>query len=84
MNEAELIALRMGLHEAVRLDMHNRIVEGDSFSVLRWASGSWKPPWCLADMAEEVLELSSKMVVAFSLVKQSTYEVADGLTKVLW
>lgn len=50
-NEPELVALQTGLHAA--------LVDGDSFSVIRWVSGSSKLPWLLTDTAEEVLELSS-------------------------
>lgn len=39
-NEVDLIALRTGLCEVMRLDMRNLTVEGDSFCAIRWASSS--------------------------------------------
>lgn len=54
-NEAEIMALR-GC-KAKYLFKHI-IVEGDSLCVIHWASGLYMPPWCLANVVEEVVDLA--------------------------
>lgn len=59
MDEAELIALRMGLKECNRLGFSNISVEGNSQFVIHWALCSSKPPWHLADVVKGVKEIAS-------------------------
>ena len=58
-NKAELLPLNNGLHEASRLNPNHLIVEDDSTCVIWWASFSSNPPWYLADLIDEVLEVVS-------------------------
>lgn len=81
MNEAELRALRMGLREYAQLNLSNIIAEGDSSFVIRWVLGLWRPPRCLANVIDEVLESVLKLKVSFSHVKQSSNVLADSLAK---
>eukprot|EP00268_Persea_americana_P045111 TRINITY_DN4585_c3_g1_i1.p2 TRINITY_DN4585_c3_g1~~TRINITY_DN4585_c3_g1_i1.p2 ORF type:complete len:104 (+),score=18.22 TRINITY_DN4585_c3_g1_i1:2756-3067(+) len=46
-NEAELLAIRTGFGEALRLKLPNLIVQGDSFCAIQWAKASAKAPWKL-------------------------------------
>ena len=78
-NEAELIALRMGPSEAARLCFHFSMVEGDSSCVFRWALVSSWHSCCLADAAKKVLELAVRMNVSFLHVLHSTNDAADSL-----
>ena len=45
-NKAELLALRTGIRE------------GDLYCVIQWANQSSNPPWNLADIIEEVVQMS--------------------------
>lgn len=80
-NEADLVALRMGLMEAVKLCIHYFILEGCSSCVTRRALGTSSFPWCLADAVEEVLELATKLNASFVNVLRSANEAADSLGK---
>lgn len=65
-NQAELMALNVGLHEVCRQNLHGILVEGDSFCVIQWAT-SWAAlaPWYLADILEEVQDLSKYLEASF-------------------
>lgn len=78
-NEAEPIALRTGPSEAARLYFHFSMVEGDSSCVIRWALGSSRHSWCLADAAKKVLQLAVKMNFSFLHVLHSTNDAVDFL-----
>lgn len=83
-NETELIVFRMGCREDVRLGLCNIIAEADSFFTINWASSSSNPPRHLVDISEDVLELSSRLGVTFSHVKQSANDVVGGLDRKEW
>lgn len=80
-NETKLLALWNSLRDSFRSGFHNMAVESDSYCAIRWSSGSANPRWCLAEICNEVVELTSKNNVSFSLVKRSAKEATDGLDK---
>lgn len=51
------------------------------FCVIRWVLESSKPPWRMADVVDEVLELASKLKVSFTHVNCSANVAADCLAK---
>lgn len=79
-HEADLIALRMGLTEAVKLCSHF-ILEGCSSCVTQRALGTSSFPWFLADAVDEVLELATMLNASFVNVLRSANEAADSLGK---
>lgn len=75
MNKEELLALRTGLREAIRVGLIMIQVEGNSLCVVRSISGRCKPTWLLA---EEVLKLARRLQASFSHIKRSANKVADA------
>lgn len=65
----------------MRLVHSNIIVDGHSWCAICRASGSSRPPCCVADVADEVLELASKINAAFANVMQSANVASDLLAK---
>lgn len=61
--------------------MHGILVEGDSMCVYRWASDACKPPWMMADVMDEVMDLARSMNASFLHIRRSTHEMADKLAK---
>ena len=58
------------------------LVEGDSSCVIQWVTlSSSSPPWYLADIIEEVLQLSGDLNVSFDHIMRSTTEEANLLAK---
>lgn len=44
---------------------HNLLlVEGNSLSEIKWALDICKPPWMLADVAEEILDIATHIIAA--------------------
>ena len=80
-NEVELLALNIGLRHASRLLLQRLLVEGDSSCVIQWASQSFSPPWYLADIIEEVLQLSGDLNVSFHHIMRSANAEAGLLAK---
>ena len=68
-NNAELMALRTGIREALKLKPQWLLVEGDSYCVIQWASQSSNPSWILADIIQEVVQLSRELNIAFHHIK---------------
>lgn len=75
-HEAKLIALQARLWGASRLCFHSLIVEGDSSCVIRWASGSSRYPWRLANTAE--------MIFSFVHVLCNANEATDSQPRRVW
>ena len=48
-NEAEMYALLIGCRELLKLGGLAAIIEGDSFSVIKWSPRKTSFPWRLAD-----------------------------------
>ena len=80
-NEAELLANRTGLREALCLNLSNLIVEGDCFCAIQWAKASAKAPWKLAGVVDVILDLARSLQVTFSHILQSANSEADFLAK---
>lgn len=59
-DEAELLALMIGLCEAKNLDVSHLSIKGESFCVIQWAVEKSKPPWYLFDVIEEVINIFKK------------------------
>lgn len=59
----------------------HRIVEGDFACVSQWTSNSSNLPWHLADLIEEVIELSRSLTVSFHHTKRTANYEADLLAK---
>lgn len=70
-NKVELLALRTGLQKAYRLNLHGLLMEGDLSCTIRWASRRCKPPWHLAIMVDEVLDLARLLNACFNHIKPS-------------
>lgn len=73
-NEAELIAPRMGLLDTAGLGFHSFIKEGDSLCV---NFGGWGLVYILGSRKD--LELATKLNISFIRVLHSANEVADSL-----
>ncbi|RWR73880.1 WD40 repeat [Cinnamomum micranthum f. kanehirae] len=80
-NEVELLAIRIGLREALLLNLPNLIVEGDSFRAIQWAKASAKAPWKLAGVVDGILDLARSLQVTFSHVLRSANSEADFLAR---
>ena len=80
-NKAKLLALKIGLQEATNLHPHRLPVKGDSFCAIQWASQSTNPPCYLADIIEEVIQLSGDFNTSFHHIKHSANNEADRLAK---
>ena len=75
------MALKIGLREACQLNLHNILVDRDSFCSIRWMSGQAKAPWKLDNILEEVIDLARRLGASFFHVKQSANSKADHLAK---
>lgn len=71
----------IGLHEARQLNLHNILVEAYSICSIQWALRSWKVPWRLVDVVEEVIDIGSALEATFFPVKRSTDGVENHLAK---
>ena len=80
-NKAELFALLIGCRELLRIGGLNPILEGDSFSSIQWGSGKATHPWGLADLVEEVQDISSLLGASFLHTLRKTNTMADGLAR---
>ena len=80
-NVAVLLAIRIGLREAKRLNLHNLIIEGDSFCAIQWALGDAKPPWKVAGVVGEIFNLVKSIQLFFSHIGRSANTEADSLAK---
>ena len=56
-NKAELLSLRTSIRGSSKLNPQLLLIEGDSYCVIQRASQSSNPPWNLADIFEEVVQL---------------------------
>lgn len=66
------MALLIGLHEARCFNFRHLCIEGDSYCAVQWAGGISNPPWYLADILEEVIDLSKSMKVSFHHIKPNS------------
>ena len=80
-NKAELLALKNGIHEASKLNPQRLLIEGDSYCVIRWASRASNPAWNLANIIEEVIQLSRELNGSFQHIKRSAKQEANKLAK---
>lgn len=53
-NEVELIALKTSPLEAVRVNLHNLMVEEDSICTIRWTFSQNLAPWGLGEVVAEL------------------------------
>lgn len=98
-NEVKNVSLRSSIREAnslhllffffhglysYQLNLHPILVEGDSFCGIRWPNGSSKPPWGLANIKKEVVDLAKQLDATFIHVKQSFNSLANKLEVVGW
>ena len=74
-------SIRTGIREAKRLNLHNLIIEGDSFYAIQWASGAAKAPWKVAGVVGEILDLVNSIEVGFSHIGRSANSEADRLAE---
>ena len=58
-NEFEINVRLVGCCELCKLEGFEAIIEGDSFSAIRWSLGNCSHPWRLADLVEVVQDISS-------------------------
>lgn len=68
-NKVGLLALRMSLPEARRINWTNLTLEGDFSCAIRWASGKCISPWRQANAIKEVLDLYRSFHNSFLHVK---------------
>ena len=80
-NKAEVLALLIGFHELRSLKGFNAIIEGDSLSAIQWSSKKSSFPWRLAELVEEIQDISSQVGVVSHHFLHEPNVVADGLTK---
>lgn len=80
-NKAEVLALLIGFRELRSLKGFNAIIEGDSFSAIQWSPKKPSFPWRLADLIEEIQDISSQVGVASHHFLREPNVVVDGLTK---
>ena len=59
------------LREVKRLNLHNVIIEGDSFCTFQWVSGPAKAPWKVAGVIGEISDLVKGIQVSFSDINRS-------------
>ena len=78
---AELLAIRTGLREAERLNLHNLIIEGDFFCAIQRTSGAAKAPWKVVGVVGVILDLLNSIQVAFYHIGRSANSEADHLAK---
>ena len=71
----------IGLHEAAHLNPHQLIVEGDFTCVIQQVTQSCSYPWFLADIMEEVIQLSGGLNISFIHTSQSANAEANHLAK---
>lgn len=81
MNTAEPLALLTGLREPFRLHLGCSRKEADSLCSIQWAFGKANYPWQLADIVEEVKDLSIKLKVSFNHINRSANGDTDCLAK---
>lgn len=55
------------------------LIERDYSCVIQWASQASRPPWYLADIIEEVVEISKRVYISFHQIKRSGNAEADRL-----
>lgn len=79
-NEAEVMRLWRGVKELEQLEAKLIIVEGDSFVVTQWASGS-SCPWRLLDKIEEIRMIIKGLDPKISHGPRSANGRADDLAK---
>ena len=81
-NETELFAILVGCRELLQMAGYGAILEGDSFSVIKWCSGSSSYPWRLADWVEEVQDISKRLGATFNhIILRGANAVADSLAR---
>lgn len=78
--KAELLSLKICLHEASGLNLWVILIEGDSFCVICWAMGLSKAPWVLLDVLKEVMILALSLDVS-SHIKRCANSMKGWLAK---
>ena len=79
-NKAELLALNVDLREASRMNPQRLLVEGDSACVIQWTLNPSTAPWYLADLSEEMAQMSTALNIS-SHIRRSANAEADRLAK---
>lgn len=77
----EMEAMYMGFWDTRKLDCHRIVVIGDSLCATRWLSGRCEAPWALANVVEEVKDISKDCDISFVHVKRSANAKVDILAK---
>lgn len=79
--EAEDMALLTGLKLAKERNFLPLILEGDSKCVTSWAMNGVSFPWKIANIEEEILDLSANLSLSFVTVPREISGEADTLAK---
>lgn len=78
---SEMFALLVGCRELRQLGGYKAIIDGDYFSPIQWGSEKSSYPWILADLLEEVQDISSQLGASFLHINRGANDVADGLAR---
>ena len=78
-NETELFAFLIGFRELLQIAGYDAILEGDSFLVIQWCSGSSSYPWKLTDWVEEVHDILRRLGATFHHILREANTVVDSL-----
>lgn len=64
-----------------QLDSVETIIEGDSFSAIKWRLCQVKCPWRLADLVDEIIQITQPLQCMFHHVLREANDLADGFAK---
>lgn len=71
----------MGSRELCKIGAHNAIIEGDSFSAIRWGPGKSCYPWKLADWVGEIHHIADQLGCQFNHISRGENEIADDFAR---
>lgn len=67
----------MGCCDLQRIEDHNAMIEGDSFSAIQWSVGKTRYPWKVAEWAEVIHQISAQLRCSFHHILQEANAMAD-------
>lgn len=67
----------MGCCDLQRIEDHNAMIEGDSFSAIQWSLGKTRYPWKVAEWAEVIHQISAQLRCSFHHILQEANAMAD-------
>ena len=75
-----------GCRKFHKLGGYKAFIEGDSFSAIQWGSGKSPLPWRLADLVQEVQDISTQLGASFIHIPHEANDMVDILAwkGVLW